>query len=489
MTSSRKAWVITWIFAILPLLGWWLYGLFDIDEGFYGAIVAEMNRRGEWITPYYNGHPWFEKPILLYWFAKPSMMLFGQWIGPRLPSVLATVGTYALVGWFARRRWGEQSARWCVLITASSLFIVGVGRMMMTDAILNLCLVGAFLTFWESLEGDRRWRLLTAFFLGLSVLAKGPVGLPLFVAVAAWTFWRERDLRPAFRGQWLLGIVILSATIATWYVPAYLVNGQDFVQKFLIEQNLNRFTGGDAAHNTPLWSYPIYYPAVLLLTLAPWSFYVLKAWPRDSEPLPRYLATWLLVPLIFFSISKAKLPHYALPCAVPLTLLVGKYLGQKSEDGWKPLRYPLAVCVCAAVLANVGFLLWYNWRLLSGHAQVHALAFYVRDGIQPGQDVAAYQMGRRAHDKGTAKPEIQETSHPSLVMYLDRKVNETDTMESLLSDRNPQWVITRRDRIRDGDIAEARNAGRELTPIATGEPQDLYRLYFLTAAPGPRTRR
>ena len=66
---------LVFLFACLPLFGWWMTGLFDVDEGFYGAVVAEMNRRHEWITPYFNGHPWFEKPILLYWLAKPCMML------------------------------------------------------------------------------------------------------------------------------------------------------------------------------------------------------------------------------------------------------------------------------------------------------------------------------------------------------------------------------------------------------------------------------
>jgi 4-amino-4-deoxy-L-arabinose transferase-like glycosyltransferase len=73
-------------FACLPLFGWWMTGLFDVDEGFYGAVVAEMNRRHEWITPFFNGQPWFEKPILVYWLAKPCMMLFGPNFGPRLPA-------------------------------------------------------------------------------------------------------------------------------------------------------------------------------------------------------------------------------------------------------------------------------------------------------------------------------------------------------------------------------------------------------------------
>ena len=66
-----SSWALVWLLAVLPFLGFWMYGLFDIDEGFYGAVVAEMNRRHEWLTPYYNGHPWFEKPILLYWVSKP----------------------------------------------------------------------------------------------------------------------------------------------------------------------------------------------------------------------------------------------------------------------------------------------------------------------------------------------------------------------------------------------------------------------------------
>jgi 4-amino-4-deoxy-L-arabinose transferase-like glycosyltransferase len=459
-----------------------------MDEGFYGAVIAEMNRRGEWITPYYNGHPWFEKPILLYWVGKPSIMLFGEWIGPRLPSVLATVGTYLLVAWFARRRWDDNTARWCVLITASSLLVVGVGRMLMTDALLNFCLVGAFVYFWESLVGNPKWRLLSAFFLGLSVLAKGPLGLLLFVPVVGWTYWREKDWRPAFRGGWLVGTAIWAVTVATWYVPAYLVNGHEFVQKFLIEQNLNRFTGGDPAHTLPFFAgLPMYF-IVLLLGMAPWSFYLWKAWPSKSEgdATGRYLIVWALVPFIFFTISKAKLPHYVLPCAVPIALIVGSYLARRNPG--KPrgdLRYPILACLVAGFIANFAFLIYYD----QFHAEVHQLAFYVRDHVKPGEDVAAYQMPRRQHDLGTGKPTIQETSHPSLVMYLGRVVSEPDDMPTLLKNPEGQWVITRENRISNGDIAMARGDGRELAQVSTPTRQDHYRLYYLSPDPGGRTKR
>ncbi len=488
MGRERKAWLITWVFAILPLLGWWLYGLFDIDEGFYGAVVAEMNRRGEWITPYYNGHPWFEKPILLYWVAKPFMLLFGDIVGPRLPSVLATIATYALVAWFARRRWDDHTARWCVLVTASSLFVVACGRMMMTDALLAFCFAGAFIFFWESLEGDGRWRVLSAFFLGLSVLAKGPVGLLLFVPIVAWTFWREKELRPSFRGAWLLGLLVFTLTVASWYVPAYLVNGQEFVQKFLIEQNLNRFTGGDAAHTLPfLAGLPMYF-IVLLLGMAPWSFYLWKARPGEADPLHRYLWVWMLVPFVFFTISKAKLPHYVLPCAVPLALIVGSYLGRRTADEPPRLgvfRMPLVTSLVVAVIANVGFVLYYN----QSHAEVHRLAYYVRDNAGPDDDVAAYQMPKREKSLGTGKLTIQETAHPSLAMYLDRVVREPDDIPALLADPRGQWVLTRSDRISPADVEAVHHAGRELKQVSTREKQDFYRLFYLSRDPGARTRR
>ena len=230
--SKRHLTNLALCLAVVPLLGWWLTGLFDIDEGFYAAVVAEMNRRGEWITPFYNGQPWFEKPILAYWLAKPMLAIFGDMIGPRLPSVLSAIGCYLLVAWYARRRISEGAAAWSVAILGTSLLFIAVGRMMMTDMPLVLAFSAAMLTFWESLVGNPRWRLLTAGLLGIAVLAKGPVALAFFVLIAGWTYYREPDLRPKFRGQWLLGTLILVAVIGSWYIPVYLANGQTFVQKF-----------------------------------------------------------------------------------------------------------------------------------------------------------------------------------------------------------------------------------------------------------------
>jgi 4-amino-4-deoxy-L-arabinose transferase-like glycosyltransferase len=459
--------------AILPLLGWWTTGLFDLDEGFYGAVVAEMNRRGEWITPYFNGRPWFEKPILLYWLAKPCLWLLGDAWGPRLPCVLCAVGVLALVAWFSRRRFSEPIARMATLILASSLLFVAIGRMMMTDMPLVLCLTAAFLTFWESLVGPSRWRIVTGLALGLGVLAKGPVALILFGIVMVWMFVRHPDLRPKFRGSWPLGFLALAIPIAAWYIPAYLANGQEFVQKFLIEQNVGRFTGGDAAHTLDgIQNYFFFFP-ILLLGMLPWSLWIpkaIRAHEGIDPDLRSYLLTWAVTVFVFFTISGAKLQHYIVPMFPAIAILVAAQLHSRRAQQWA-----VAWTLAMAVIANAGFLFWDQ---VSGQHEAHTVARYVHAHMG-SEAVAEYQMTRREKSRGTGQLKLLETSLPSLLLYLDRPVLDTDSFEAILDNRKPVWIITRSGRIDASQFVAAQEAGRHLEEVRDGLPNENFRLYRL----------
>jgi 4-amino-4-deoxy-L-arabinose transferase-like glycosyltransferase len=489
--------------AAVPLLGWWLTGLFDLDEGFYAAVVAEMNRRGEWVTPYYNGQPWFEKPILLYWLAKPMVAVFGDMVGPRLPSVLSAIGCYLLVAWYARRRLSEAAATWTVAVIGSSLIFVALGRLMMTDMPLVLAFSGAMLAFWESLVGNPRWRLLTAGLLGIAVLAKGPVALILFALIAGWTFYREKELRPKFRGHWLLGTSILAGVVATWYVPAYLGNGDLFVQKFLIEQNVGRFTGGDKAHTIKAaWAYILYIP-VVLVGMMPWSFWIWSAW-KAHDPSPktpslrepgegthafhRYLCAWAMIVFLFFSVSSAKLPHYVLPVFVPLAMLLGSHFARRWKlESPKSLFLPIAWTLAVAILVNGGILWWYQ---ASGQQEAHTFARYIRDNSlhQVPRTVAVFQMSRREKSLGTGRPKLQETSLPSMLLYLDATVNEAETAQEVVEGKS-HWLFTRKGRITPTVENELFVLGKSLTPIGpSGENFELYEIGTATRSQSDAAR-
>jgi len=454
-------WQAAFILALLPLLGFFATGLFDLDEGFYGAIVAEMNRRGEWITPYYNGNPWFEKPVLLYWICKPFVALFGEH-GPRVAPVLCTLCIYWLTFRMVRSRFGLTEAVWSLLVLSSSILMFATGQMMMTDVPLILSLCGCFWAFLESLQasGSKRvmFRCLAAFALGCAVLAKGPVGCVFFVLLAIWTYRAEPELRPRFAGGWPQAVVVFLVVVASWYVPAYLANPQLFVDEFLIRQNLQRFAGGDTAHK----DFPtniLMYPVILLLGFAPWWYWLKKAWPTpfggffqtlnpDEKILARYSARWAILIFVFFFISGSKLMHYILPIWPALAVIVGPYLARQTNGKLtlKNLAFPISISLGMTLVSWFGMQFWYT---TSGQREAHSLVRVVRE--QKG-GLAAYQISRREKSKGTGGTKIMETALPSIGFYLNDTFSTPETPEELGADP-ARFVFTRPGRLSDDEIS------------------------------------
>ena len=436
---------------------------------------------------------WYEKPILVYWATKPLVALFGTTVGPRLSSVLATLATIGLVAWFARRRLAPSTRHVAPLVLASSLLVVGVGRMLLTDPLLVLCLSATLLWFWESLVGDPRWRMAAGAALGLAVLAKGPVSLALFVLIAGYTWWRERPLRARFfRGWWLTGALVCVAVMALWYLPIYLANPANFVQGFIVEQNINRFLGGDTAHRVPGLANLVVYVPVILVGMAPWSLVLWRAWPRrgvgdaDDVMLRRYLATWGMTVFVFFTLSGSKLPHYLLPAIIPFGLLVADDCARR----WAPLTFrkmfrPLAWTAGVALIVQGAFTVYYyglsvgNRVVVAGfHAELHRIARVVEGEARPGDAIVEFQTGRRP--ELPQHPLISETSHPTLRFYLNRTIPLTDDLAHVLENPSATWLITRWNRIGAAQEAQARAAGRSLERVATPFAQEYYALYRLT---------
>jgi len=462
------------LLALIPLLGWWAYGLFDLDEGFYAAITREMLQRGDWITPHYNGKPWFEKPILLYWVAAPCVALFGDWLGPRLPSVMAALGMYALMFRFSRDWLGERGAAAAVWVCASSLLMVAVSRMMMTDLLLVASLTVGFLLYWRSLQGHLPSRYLFGLCVGLGVLAKGPVAVILTAGVVGWTFWRQPALRSAHRGGWFISLILCAAVVATWYVPCYIVNRELFVQEFLIKQNLERFQGGDKAHTIGFPVNIIFYPAILLVGMCPWIFRLRRSL-RIEDPFVKFCAGWAMVIFVFFFIGGSKLPHYILPCLPPLALVLGASFRENNEPTFARPFVIAAVVQC--IIANAGFWGYYQGKFgTDSHAELHALTLEAKS---MGEPVIVYQMSRRQSALGTGQLKVQDTSHPSVIFYLGKTVEDVDEPQRLLSAKGT-LVLTRSDRLPPEELRAFQDMGLELRPVSTRTEQKDYRLFRIS---------
>ena len=65
---AKRAWVLLFIgITVFYLWGLGLIPLIGPDEPRYAEVAREMLVRRDLITPTLGGHPWFEKPALLYW--------------------------------------------------------------------------------------------------------------------------------------------------------------------------------------------------------------------------------------------------------------------------------------------------------------------------------------------------------------------------------------------------------------------------------------
>jgi len=474
--APRQAFWIAFGLCLIPLLGWWTIGLLDLDEGFYGAVTGEMLRRNEWVTPYYNGAPWFEKPILLYWASMIGVKLFGGEFGARLPSVAGALGLYSLLYWFGRRYINLHSGLAAMLICGTSLLMVALARMMMTDALLALSLSGCFLLFWHALHGNRwAWGAAGAC-LGLSILAKGPVGCILFGGVVIWTYITQSDLRISMRSWgWVWGVLAMLAIVATWYVPCYLANGDTFVQKFLIEQNINRFQGGDKAHQMPLLARPFFYPLILLLGMTPWIWRLREArQPGDSRyadvarPFLRYCWGWAGVIFVFFFMSGTQLTHYVLPCLPPLSLILAASWARTRAGetlGWGLFRGFAIASVVLCLIANIGFTLWYQGAKVD---ELHRLAKIAGRSDLP---LVEYQMSRRTADRGTGGLKLMETSHPSILFYTGRPMEIVEDIQGLRSRPGQFLVLTRPGRLTESDLKSLGDVSRE---PSEGEGYEVY---------------
>jgi 4-amino-4-deoxy-L-arabinose transferase-like glycosyltransferase len=348
-TATRIGWaamiVVTLAVCYFSNLG--AIGFVGPDEPRYAWIARDMAESGDWVTPRLYGKPWFEKPVLYYWLAGTSFKLFGvSEAAARLPSAICALFATLALAWLAWRVYGEETARWLLLLLPTSVGMIGFSHAASTDmpfsAMVTIAMVCAAvvlgLTRSENTPILPRtpWfaLLLFGFFLGLAVLAKGPAGIILCGGgVFFWALVTKR-WRDAFRLLHPVAIASFCATALPWYLLCARRN-PDFFRVFVIEHNFKRYLTPEFQHIQPFW----YYVPVLLVELLPWSFIaagLFVAWCADKsrfgiDEKTQFILSWVLFCVVFFSASKSKLPGYVLPAFPALIFLVSSVLPSSKQ--------------------------------------------------------------------------------------------------------------------------------------------------------------
>ncbi|MDE0245854.1 MAG: glycosyltransferase family 39 protein, partial [Gammaproteobacteria bacterium] len=108
------------------------------DEPRYTLIAAEMLQSGDWSVTRLGGMIYAQKPPVYFWLLAAAQWLAGLRYGFLLPSLLAGLGTLALVWDLARRLWSRETAWWAALGLLACLQFTMQARSAQIDAVLCL---------------------------------------------------------------------------------------------------------------------------------------------------------------------------------------------------------------------------------------------------------------------------------------------------------------------------------------------------------------
>jgi len=398
---------LAWALLCLPELG--RPSLWDIDEGNNAQVGQEMLESGNWVVPTFNYELREDKPALLYWLQLQAFQYGGvNELSSRLPSALAALLAVFLAYELGRLLFGAHVGLLTGLVLASTLGFCGAAHFANPDALLNACTLLCLLSFWLEYRRDRPFHGLGGGLAsGLAVLAKGPVGLVLPLAVIGLFLFWQGQLRRLLSWRLLFGALLFLMVAAPWYVWVGLETKGAWLAGFWFKHNMSRFGTPMENHGGPFY----YYLIVLFVGLAPWSIFLGPAlwysWPRKTaeekceQPALRFLLSWVAVYLVFFTLARTKLPNYILPLYPALAVLLARYLerwrlGLIQPPGWlMPLS--LSGLVLTGVATSVGLLIAGGMVAVPGVRQLPGLERWAFLGLVPigGALVASWCLRRR----------------------------------------------------------------------------------------------
>ena len=349
------------------LLGVWLLtmalglgntALWEPDEPRFAEATRQMFERGDFLTPWFNGRPRFEKPILMYWLQAPAVAILGPTeTAFRVPSALAGLLTLFLVYRIGERLVSHSAGLVAAIALATTFRFVLYARQGLTDVPVTALVT---LAVWCFLDGRRGVVLLAWAATGCAALMKGPVAI---VGPLVWIFfalWSE-GWSGVKRMRIVEGAIVAAAIAMPWFVVMIALHGRAFIDVALGYEVVARYMSPDFPGRDRGFAY---FWGVWLGDAAPWSLFfvtaivwVVSRWSSLDERTRRaaqLAIVWFLTVLLLFSVSSYKLPHYILPAYPATALLVGVFADTVMRGAVAPKwlwRIPAAL---AAVFLIVG---------------------------------------------------------------------------------------------------------------------------------------
>ena len=418
MARSLLDWLLILLALVIYVAGLQL-NIMDVDSAQYASISQEMEQSGSYLevknraglpgqTASLFGPPPF-----------PSSSLAST-TGPSNSFPLLALASIRATHRLGRLLADEQVGRWAAVMLGSCQAYFLFTLDLRTDTMLTACVAIAIAQIMEFSIGDGRlYRLISGFlFVGLAMLAKGPIGLMIPMIAIGAHFLFNREWNKIFHWHWLFGLLVTALVLAPMSYGLYTQfdqapdksvlmpgpsgmtarEGISGLRFYFWEQSFGRITGENVWKDS---SGPFFLVHNFLWSFAPWSFFACIGlfWKLRKE-LRSLMHTgkgdWLslagfLIPFVILSRSQFKLPHYIFPLFPFAALITAEFmkswLEQLSKSKWsKAALYSLSSLTIASIGALGALMLFwvfpvgYPVRLLFALSFAGALAFHSPPG-------------------------------------------------------------------------------------------------------------
>jgi hypothetical protein len=298
--------------------------------------------------------------------------------------VLAAMALAWLTAAFGTWAFGRRAGLYAGLAIATCVGLFLFTRIQIPDVMLAADIALTMWAFLRALDHDernpRRWSVVLAASLGVSLLLKSLIGIvfPVAAALIYLAFTRQLFDRTVWRRihPWS-GLAIVLLIAAPWHVLAALRNPpyfdlalrsapgeyHGFLWFYFMNEQVLRFLNlrYPRDYNTVprLWFWLLH-----LVWLFPWSVYFpaaakLSYRPVDRAGRSRLLAVcWIGFVLVFFTFSTTQ-EYYSMPCYPALALLAGSAMAAGGAWVTRGTRALSAVMFCAGIATAT---LWFLVR-------------------------------------------------------------------------------------------------------------------------------
>lgn len=374
MTTSvlKNKWFIFSVVGILLVLNNWSLPLWDQDEAAYAGFAKTMNETNDYLVPqYYFSEPHRKTP-LHFWDIALSFKIFGEnEFAVRFPSFLAILGTFLLMYFRGRKLLGEQKALNSLWIISSSILVISLAKVSVTDAtLLFFTTLSAFGIIQTLQEPSNKWIFLFWLGFAMGLLTKGPpiiVFSGIFVALL-FVFHPNRKNLFKLKPWFFLPLALLPLFL--WCYAIYLRGEVDFL-KWLFDWYILKRIGGSVYGQEGIIGTHILFIFIFSLFSTLFFFRAIKDSVRGffmKDPTLIVVGSWFIAGWLFYEFSPSKLPTYVIAAYVPLAFLMGNYSAELENNKARPHKAVLFIHYVLQVIFGIGLII--SYKFLNIHTEL-----------------------------------------------------------------------------------------------------------------------